>query len=464
MSEAILSVGIDIGTSTTQLIFSRLTLVNQASAFSVPRISIADKEILYRSAIYFTPLLSDTVIDTAGVLSIVAAEYQAAGMDQAEIDTGAVIITGETARKENAQEVLHALSGYAGEFVVATAGPDLESVLAAKGAGIDQYSEEHACIVLNFDIGGGTTNLALFSNGNLIEAGCMNVGGRLIKLSPNGVIEYISPVLDGRFPLSVGQAVSQADLEPVVQELVAALEEAAGLQPRGERFSHYLTTSAPNCDTLPVFSFSGGVGALIYDDSPADWLAYGDLGVLLSRAIRNSALFSSPHICPRETIRATVVGAGAHSTELSGSTIRYEGIQFPIQNLPVIALGDVTDDLAQRIRERLDWYRDNGAYEPVVLALDGLRSPGFAQVQSLASAIVDGMRDYLSAGQPLYVVLLHDMAKALGQCLLPLLPQPPRMVCLDSLHLQTGQYLDIGAPVAGGAVLPVVIKTLIFTS
>ena len=172
MSETLLSVGIDIGTSTTQLILSRLTLANRANPFSVPRIAIEDREVLYRSGIHFTPLLSDTVIDAEGVRTIVAEEYRKSGFAPEQVDTGAVIITGETARKENAREVLSALSQFAGDFVVATAGPDLESILAARGAGADEYSREHHTDVLHFDIGGGTSNLALYSHGELAATGC----------------------------------------------------------------------------------------------------------------------------------------------------------------------------------------------------------------------------------------------------------------------------------------------------
>lgn len=161
--EQLLSVGIDIGTSTTQLVISRLTLENRAGPFSVPRIAIGEKEVLYRSAIHFTPLLSETEIDAEGVRAIVAEEYRRSGFRQTDISTGAVIITGETARKENARQVLAALSDFAGDFVVATAGPDLESILAARGAGIDEYSKEHHKRILHFDIGGGTSNLALVS-------------------------------------------------------------------------------------------------------------------------------------------------------------------------------------------------------------------------------------------------------------------------------------------------------------
>ena len=195
MSETLLSVGIDIGTSTTQLILSRLTLANRANPFSVPRIAIEDREVLYRSGIHFTPLLSDTVIDAEGVRTIVAEEYRKSGFAPEQVDTGAVIITGETARKENAREVLSALSQFAGDFVVATAGPDLESILAARGAGADEYSREHHTDVLHFDIGGGTSNLALYSHGELAATGCLDVGGRLIKLDREGTVTYVSPVL-----------------------------------------------------------------------------------------------------------------------------------------------------------------------------------------------------------------------------------------------------------------------------
>ena len=198
MSETLLSVGIDVGTSTTQLVFSRLHVQNEANAFSVPEFNITQKEILYRSEVYFTPLLSDTVIDAEGVRQIVDREYAAAGVDQSQVQTGAVIITGETARKENAQEVLHALSGYAGDFVVATAGPALESVLAGKGAGVAEYSKLHGCAVLNLDIGGGTTNFALFESGALCDTGCLNVGGRLMKFQ-GGRCVYLSPVLQAHF-------------------------------------------------------------------------------------------------------------------------------------------------------------------------------------------------------------------------------------------------------------------------
>ena len=177
MHEVILSVGIDIGTSTTQLIFSRLTIENRASSYTVPRIDIVDKEVIYRSKIYFTPLRSATEIDAEAVKRIVREEYQAAGMTPEMLRTGAVIITGETARKENANEVLEALSDLAGDFVVATAGPDLESVLSARGAGTDALSKEKRTAIANVDIGGGTTDIAVITLGSMACSTSLKLAG-----------------------------------------------------------------------------------------------------------------------------------------------------------------------------------------------------------------------------------------------------------------------------------------------
>jgi len=190
VKESVTSVGIDIGTSTTQLIFSKLTIENRAAGYMVPKVEIVDKEVVYCSDIYFTPLISNTEIDGEKVSAIIRAEYEKAKIKPEEVSTGAVIITGETARKQNANMVLNSLSDLAGDFVVATAGPDLESVLSGRGAGADVFSEEHRNVVANLDIGGGTTNIAVFRKGSLQGVTCLDIGGRLIKIE-NGRISYI---------------------------------------------------------------------------------------------------------------------------------------------------------------------------------------------------------------------------------------------------------------------------------
>ena len=232
-AETLLSVGIDLGTTTTQLVFSRLTVRNEGSAFSVPNYTVAAREVLRRSAVHFTPLRSERELDAEAIARIVDAEYAAAGIDRRAVQTGAVIITGETARRENARAVLEALSGYAGDFVVATAGPALESALAGRGAGAADYSQAHACTVVNLDIGGGTTNIARFTNGALTDTACLNVGGRLVKLEPDGRVTYVSPVLRPFVPYAPGDRLTPQDLAPTIALLtelrVISIEKYAGL-------------------------------------------------------------------------------------------------------------------------------------------------------------------------------------------------------------------------------------------
>ena len=180
MSE-LLSVGVDVGTTTTQLIVSKLTVQNEASSFAVPRLQIVDRQVVYRSPVHFTPLIGTHLVDGEGVRQLLEKEYQQAGIRPEMVDTGAVIITGETSRKENARAVLDAISGFAGDFVVATAGPALESVLAAKGAGAVELSKESDKPVLHMDIGGGTANLALLRDGKILATGCMNVAAGLLS-------------------------------------------------------------------------------------------------------------------------------------------------------------------------------------------------------------------------------------------------------------------------------------------
>ena len=468
MKEQLLSVGIDIGTSTTQFVLSKLTLFNRANPFSVPRVEISDKEVVYRSEIHFTPLLDERTIDAQGVRDIVEAEYRASGYDKAQVQTGAVIITGETARKENARQVLDSLSGFAGDFVVATAGPDLESILAARGAGMDEYSKEHHCKLLHFDIGGGTSNLALYDHGELTATGCFDVGGRLIKVDGNQVITYITPRLRKLFPrLEVGQRVTAGDLTPVVEALTRALEQAAGLGDGTERMEQFCTEGTRWTPPRGVthLSFSGGVADCIFRPTGDDF-AYGDIGVLLGRAIAASpTLGRAEKVEGAETIRATVVGAGAHATDISGSTIFYRNVAFPLKNIPILKLTRAEEDgdeqaLAAAIGDKLRWFSDEGGLSQIALGLRGWSSPPYQRVQTAARGIAQGLEPLKQKGFYPILVVENDMAKVLGQALAALETGP--ILALDGVGVENGDYIDIGAPVANGAVLPVVIKTLVF--
>lgn len=446
MSEVLLSVGLDVGTTSTQLVVSELTVENRAGGFSVPELTIIGRRIRYRSPVYFTPLIGQELVDAAALRKIVDEAYRDAGITQADVDTGAIIITGETGRRENARAVLSALSEYAGDFVVATAGPDLESVLAAKGAGAAEFSEKTGKTVLHIDIGGGTSNLALIEDGQIVATGCLNVGGRLLKIDKDGRLSYVSPVLGGLFDKKIGDHVNSGEVSRLAEALAQVLEMAASLREKTGLFRELLTEGAQTVDFCPpgtVISFSGGVADCIETAHPH--LAFGDIGPELGRAIRRSRLCAGEYMLGRETIRATVIGAGSHSTQLSGSTVYHQNIALPRKNLPVASLSNAKADEIRRALARFD--------TDAVLALPGLPSPGYGEVARMAAEIAAGC-----AGKDVLVALETDMARALGQQLALRLGRDAKILCIDRVRLRDGDYLDVGAPV--GPALPVVIKTL----
>ena len=339
----ILSVGIDIGTSTTQVIFSRIAMENTGGYFSVPRVAIVEKQGVYKSKIYITPLKTPVLIDGAAVRDIVAREYKAAGYTPANVDTGAVIITGESARKENAAEMLARLSDFAGEFVVSTAGPDLESIIAGKGSGAWQYSMDNACGTVNLDIGGGTTNIVVFQDGETVAKGCLDIGGRLIRVNENLVVESISPAAQEianavGASIKVGARTTYRELSAVTDKMADLLAQALGLQPQEPLLRKIQTPESSwlqSVGKIKAICFSGGVADCI--GAEAEGVPYGDIGILLGRSIRKGVLYNTlPCIAGSETIRATVVGAGTYTTSISGSTIDYAEGMLPMKNIPAL--------------------------------------------------------------------------------------------------------------------------------
>ena len=421
---------------------------NRAGAFSVPELDITSRRIRYKSPVHFTPMLDENRVDAEGLRRLVEQEYEASGVSRQQVDTGAIIITGETSRKENARQVLNSLSDFAGEFVVATAGPHLESLLAAKGAGSLEQSRDGP--LLHMDIGGGTSNLALLEDGKTLRTGCLNVGGRLLKFDGEGQVTYVSPVLQGLTELQPGDRATEDTVYKVALLLTKALEMAAGLRPPDQLLERLSTAEAGSpFEPAPpgtAVCFSGGVAECIRQDHP--WLQFGDLGPVLGRCIRES-LFRGHFTLGQETIRATVIGAGCHSTQISGSTVFCRGVSLPVKNLPVVCFSQHEQEspgLSRLIEDRCA-QQD----KTPVLSFPGTVG-NYGQLCRLADEIAGAKVN------PLYVSVEQDMAKALGQALS--LRCPDRgVLCLDRLHLEEGSYLDVGQPV--GPAFPVVIKTLI---
>ena len=468
MGQTFLSVGIDIGTTTTQIVFSRLTIDQQIQ--NSGKASISDRQIIYRSAIYYTPLSSPSKVDTHAIANIIKAEYKLAGFSPSDINSGAVIITGETARKENALAISNSLSLAAGKFVVATAGPELEAILSGQGAGAALLSEKTTDKVINFDIGGGTTNASVFFDGQAEETPfALDIGGRLIKFSLERTITYISPRLVSlinalNIPLYIGYRCKLTDLHILCRQLAAILLDYSNGGNGGIYGNALLITAAPPNQHYHTIMFSGGVAEYIYHPVPTiSWksiLKFQDIGVILGKCINELFLSSGSKIVqPKETIRATVIGAGIYSMSISGSTVNIDEEILPLRDIPVIRLQNnifFLPNAWELIAKKLAVYKESS----VAIAFAGPKSPSYHELKTIAKCLATAHALTQLESNPLIVVLEHDFAKALGQTLRPLFPLEKKIVCIDRIAVQESSYIDVGLPL--GNVLPVVIKTLAF--
>ncbi len=452
--EYLLSAGIDIGTTTTHLVISRIGITVERGWGTVPKAEIKEKTILYQSPIYFTPL-ADGQIDLPRVQTLIDGELEKAGTTPRALNTGAVILTGESVKKRNARRVAGTVADGMGDFVVASAGPRLESILAARGAGADALSAARHCKVLHADIGGGTANLAFFDNGVLQDTACLEIGGRHWR-ADKGVM---TPTLRA---LLTYAHLAEDDHPAICAAYARLLEMGMNLRPKDDFFSTILTDKTLNESLVPdILSFSGGVSACMGQDLPP--YAYGDLGVLLARAITKSpAIAAKEMVLAENGIRATVIGAGNYSLALSGTTIAAPSQLLPVKNVPVIEVQLQTaadiPTVGEQIAAGLRTF-DLTDSQPVAVAFAGYAAPSFRDLMALAEQIATPLG---KRGGLFVTVSQADIAKALGGCLRHLLPQS-KFLCMDRIACGSGDYIDIGHPVAEATALPVIVKQLIFS-
>jgi len=471
--EVLTSVGIDVGTATTKIIFSRLRFRNLGMGLGVPRVRLTAREVIYRSQVHETPVAGNRLLGER-LLEYLQEAYAAAGIDPATIGSGGVIITGEAARKENARSLLALLSRTAGTFVVATAGPHLEAVIAGRGSGAAARSEQLGGTVAAVDIGGGTTNIALFRSGHVLDTACLNLGGKALRLDPaTGQVRAITPaartVLGARaMARSEGQSLDLLALRRTGEALADAIAGAlVGQAPQasftGLYDGHPLTGEYRIGEVL----LSGGVANDMYNPEPPSLeaaLRHGDIGPALGWALRSALEAHGLKVGrPVETTFATVIGVGVHTLNLSGSTIRIPDPNLlPMVNLPVIrpfphAAPVDAQAWSREVARHLSWQDPDG---PVAIAMGPLGSVSFDALAEVARGISLGMKAWLDRGQPLVVVAEQDVASALGL----LLGAPGGVITVDELAVADGNYIDIGKPLYDGTVVPVVVKTLVFST
>ncbi len=479
-SRDLLSVGVDVGTTTTQIVFSRLNLQDVSRPGQIPRINITDRKVIYQSPIVFTPLIDADTIDANKLNEIVRSEYASAGVEPSQVETGAVIITGETAKKKNADEILRALSGLAGEFVVSVAGPNVESLIAGKGAGAAQYSQTNFATVTNVDIGGGSANSATFRSGNLIGAAAMNYGGRILEIEhETGRVRHIAEpakhiLNDIGLRLETGGSPSLEDLRRFTDRMAdmsVELIEGAN-SPLAQKI--YLTPPVGVSGKGSVLMFSGGIGHYYYNPIPinsvSDATIHDDVGPLLAESLRKHAVLNSYSIVPpSETVRATVLGASTQTVTLSGSTIWAEREILPLKNVPVIRpvlpstarRGDpAPTEISRSISDAVTRWDVNLATDPFAIALELDQSLDYESLTQLANGLMD-FSNTMPSDRPLIAIIERDYAQALGQTVKGLAPSRALLV-IDQVGLSEGDYIDIGTPLMDGRVVPLSVKTLIF--
>ncbi|XVH31632.1 ethanolamine ammonia-lyase reactivating factor EutA [Haloferacaceae archaeon DSL9] len=466
------SVGIDVGTTTTHLVVSRLALGSTGSS-DASKVTVTDREVVYRGRVHETPLLDSETVDVDGVAAIVADELERAGVSPTDIDTGAVIVTGETATKRNAEPLAHRLATDAGAFVVATAGAALEAILAGKGSGTAGYAADSERAVANVDVGGGTTNAAIFGPDGVRETRCLDIGGRLVRLDGDGRVTRISPsaarVADDR---GLDLAVGDAPPRETLVRLADAMAEIVVDSLRGPPFSPLaralaigsLPDEALDLDAVVV---TGGVGRLLAE--PGDPFAYGDLGPLLAIAIGERARGAGLRVVSLdEDIRATVIGAGTRTTELSGRTLWLDESLLPLRNLPIGAHHDLRGvaeaDLERELSDAVETCQTR--YDPetvggIGLALSSVGDLSYGRLSAVAAALASAVAE-LPADVPFVVVVEDNCAKALGQLLAGETEPSRPLLVVDELVVGGGDYLDVGTPLGDDDTVPVVVKTLVF--
>lgn len=468
MSRSILSVGIDVGTTTSQLVLSRLEMADTSSAFSVTRIEIVGASIVHRGDVGFTPFLPDGAIDADALVSMVAREYAKSGVRPEQVEAGAVIVTGESAGRSNARDIATRLSAWAGDFVATTAGADLEAALAGQGSGAGARSRRQGCCVLNLDVGGGTTNAALFQRGRCVDTWAMDVGGRLVRLAPDGTLLE----LNGRLSelarvcgsgLHEGTIADLPELSRLCREMAEAVVDATLGRESTPSRRGLLIGHTPHRLDADEITISGGVGECLQAASPSASLAeiarFGDVGPLLARCLGEAFEAAGVKLTPpQETLGATVIGAGSHALRLSGSTVSCTGASLPLRDVPVARLFDPGEpEVYEEVAARMERARRLHGEGPVAFYLEGRPSMGWNDLSVLAHQVSS---HYKARPGPALVLVRHDFARALGQGIAARGAPEGGVVCLDGIELDDGDYIDIGNPL--GETVPVVVKTLVF--
>jgi ethanolamine utilization protein EutA (predicted chaperonin) len=470
------TVGIDVGSSTSHLMFSRLHL-QRLGQFLSSRYMVVKREMLHRSPILLTPYRADNTIDAAALDAFFQQAYADAGLEHGDVDSGAIILTGEAIKRTNARAVADLFAEHAGKFVCASAGHNLEAILAANGSGALRLSRSSTDgeVVLNVDLGGGTSKLALVSRGHVIETAAINVGGRLVAFDSSGRVNRIEPAARRvasslGIPLQLGQRLAVEDRARLAEALAGCLFEVIRREPLSDLAQQLMLTDPLSCvASICQVTFSGGVSEYLFGSETSD---FGDLARQLADAISSRI---AAHALPAgvqpavERIRATVIGASQFTVQVSGNTIAISREDLlPMRNLQVLhphvtdAEAVQPDVLKAAIARGFQRFDLSEGEQLVAIAIKWSGEPRYATLRGLAAGVVQALPRTVEAGMPIVLVFANDFGKLIGGIICEELAPGADVISIDGVELQEFDYIDIGAMMYPSQVVPVVVKSLVF--
>ena len=465
----VLSVGVDIGSSTSHLVFSRIVLEQLDSRYVV-----STRETFYQSDILLTPYSAAEDIDAQALGAFIARQYQDANVDPDEIDTGALILTGVAVRRRNARNIGELFARQAGKMVAVSAGDSLETVMAAHGSGAVARSIRDKATVMNIDVGGGTSKIAICCDGRVSDVTAVDVGARLVCLDAHGQVVRLEEA--GRrfgaelgLDLEVGRQLSPEGGRRLAALLADKLFEAAmGGSPSLSGGGLLRLDPLTGSTSIDQVTFSGGVAEYIYGREAQ---SYGDLGAALAHEIRaRIPRFGAKLERSNEGIRATVIGASQYTTQVSGSTIFVSPFEaLPLRNVPVIAPALALDaeeidataiaSAIGTVLRRLDLIDTD---TPVALFVPWRGSATFQRLENFCRGVIAGLAGVLARGHPLVLAGDGDVGGLMGIHLREELGLSNPIISVDGLELKEFDYIDIGTMLPNSGAVPVVIKSLIF--
>jgi ethanolamine utilization protein EutA (predicted chaperonin) len=472
------TVGIDIGSSTSHLMFARVHLQRLSTALS-SRFVVVDRKILWQSPILLTPYRSDYTIDVDELAGFIGGCYSYAGIEREKVDSGAVILTGEALKRRNARAIADLFSEEAGKFVCASAGHHMECQMAAHGSGAIALSRGHSATLLNVDIGGGTTKFALIENGRILATCAIAVGGRLfVEDGESGLTRIEPPAQDVAkslgIELALGKPLALDDRKRIATRMARMVMGLIDLRQPNELARSLMVTETWPAElankSIDAMTFSGGVAEYLYKRESR---RFGDLGSDLAEALRHALAHRRdlpPAWDPGQGIRATVIGAAQFSVQISGNTILIvDPDKLPLQNLPVLAcdfaLGDeiAPDAISAAVRGALSRADFAEGESPVALSFPWRGDPSHVRLHAVASGICAALPRTIAEGMPLVLLIDGDVGKSLGRVIRHEVAPRADVIAIDGVQLKAFDYVDIGSVIRVTNVVPIIIKSLLFT-